>query len=83
MDDGRNIGSDGSERAQILLGKIAELLRVDRAFFLAPRRTAPAPEANPAELLRLFRSIDDPELRRSVIAMLEELEAKDGPRGDS
>lgn len=83
MDDGRNTGSNRSERAQILLGKIAELLRVDTAFFLTPRSGAQASEADPAELLRLFRSINDAELRRSVIAMLKDLEARDDARRDS
>lgn len=93
MEDGRNNGSDRSERAQILLGKIAELLRVDTAFFLSPRSGAQgsgtegfgtqSSEPDPAELLRLFQSIGDPELRRSVIAMLKDLEAKDDTRRDS
>ncbi|GJD43461.1 hypothetical protein AFCDBAGC_1313 [Methylobacterium cerastii] len=83
MEDGRNDGSDRSERAQILLGKIAELLRVDTAFFLGPRTGVQASDPDPAELLRLFQSIGDAELRRSVIAMLKDLEAKDDTRRDS
>jgi hypothetical protein len=83
VDDGRNNGSDRSERARILLGKIAELLRVDTAFFLSPRSGAPGSDADPAELLRLFQSIGDPDLRRAVIAMLKDLEAKDDTRRDS
>ena len=88
MEDGRNNGSDRSERAQILLGKIAELLRVDTAFFLGPRSGpqgsgTQGAEPNPAELLRLFQSINDPEIRRSVIALLKDLEAKDDTRRDS
>ncbi len=83
MDDGRNNGSDRSDRAQILLGKIAELLRVDTAFFLSPRSGTQGSEADPVELLRLFQSIGDADLRRSVIAMLKDLEAKDDTRRDS
>ncbi|RZK86370.1 MAG: hypothetical protein EOO66_22075 [Methylobacterium sp.] len=83
MEDGRNDGSDRSERAQILLGKIAELLRVDTAFFLGPRTGIQDSDPDPAELLRLFQSIGDAELRRSVIAMLKDLEAKDDTRRDS
>lgn len=83
MEDGRNDGSDRSERAQILLGKIAELLRVDTAFFLGPRTGIQDSDPDPAELLRLFQSIGDAELRRSVIAMLRDLEAKDDTRRDS
>lgn len=78
MDEGSNTGSDRPERARILLDRIAELLRVDPAFFLSPPARRDAAETDPAELLRIFQSIGDADLRRSVLAMIKGLETKDG-----
>lgn len=83
MGDGQNTGSNRSERARVLLARIAELLRVEPSFFLSPAPRRDAVAADPTELLRVFQAIGDADLRRSVLAMLKDLEAKDGENGNS
>lgn len=83
MDEERTTGPDRSERARVLLARIAELLRVDPSFFLASDVARDAADVDATELLQVFRSISDPVLRRSVIAMLRDLERDKDGTGES
>lgn len=80
VDEGANIGVSRSRRAEILLAKIAELLHVEPSFFFDPPQrttTRDLAEADHAELLRIFRTIDDADLRRALLVLIKDLEAKD------
>lgn len=79
MDEEANTGPDRTERARTLLAKIAELLHVEPSFFFdaAPSAaTQDVPEVDRAELLRIFRTIDDADLRRALLALIRDLETK-------
>lgn len=72
VEEGAN---EGADRAQRLLSTIAQLLGVDPSFFLAQAPTGTA-ATDCAELLRSFQAIGDADVRRSILAMLKDLEAE-------
>ncbi|WP_375463038.1 hypothetical protein [uncultured Methylobacterium sp.] len=81
MDEDANVGSNRAGRSEILLAKIAQLLHVEPSFFFDALQRATTRDH--AELLRIFRTIDDADLRRALLVLIKDLDTKGTDGRDS